>query len=640
MEKVGGVATINAIKVPENTDASWTDLIFDGWYTSPTFESNTMKTWGDTLSDSVTALYAKWNCPDGSPYNSNNQCALWILVRFMDGETEYTRSIVLSWEEVSAPATNPEKSGYNFLWWFESWANSPFVFTGTPITWDLDLYAHWDINKYDVNVSVVTGDEDKGYLSGMWSTWISLTWLYNYGTELVFIAVPKFGYVFDYWMNGDQVLSWTDLWDWKNQLTVIVDQVLDIIAFFKETPTPYTVEHYQQNLSQTWYDFVWSGIMYWIANEQTNATGTNYTWFTLSWNLADYQTWINADWSTVVRLYYNRVSVVSYLVSFNADRWTFVSWSISQSVASWTLVTPLTEEQKPVFPWYRVDGWYKTNPRLDSNAEEWIFDQDVVTGDITLYAHWTNNYDVRDLDIYFVVDDSTGSYYTTLDRDVWASQLWVAWYQYQWWNNHWFKACTTSKCNSFPGWETTSTNQVDVSDYDPNHNLNDVVYVFYRKIEGIDTDYKVIKRSSLPYYIDEPFADSDLKDIKKYKVTYKVIGQFPDGRTLDSSVDNANVFEDDYELVEKDKEKGGFPVYAIAIIVVLGLAAIVGSAFLAYKFLAKKSVVETIAVGVSENPKVVSYPAQDFQRVAPSSPRGRKRRIQNKSVITVESGAN
>ena len=109
VEKVGGVATINAIKVPENTDASWTDLIFDGWYTSPTFESNTMKTWGDTLSDSVTALYAKWNCPDGSPYNSNNQCALWILVRFMDGETEYTRSVVLSWEEVSAPATNPEK---------------------------------------------------------------------------------------------------------------------------------------------------------------------------------------------------------------------------------------------------------------------------------------------------------------------------------------------------------------------------------------------------------------------------------------------------------------------------------------------------------------------------------------------------
>ena len=75
VEKVGGVATINAIKVPENTDASWTDLIFDGWYTSPTFESNTMKTWGDTLSDSVTALYAKWNCPDGSPYNSNNQWA-------------------------------------------------------------------------------------------------------------------------------------------------------------------------------------------------------------------------------------------------------------------------------------------------------------------------------------------------------------------------------------------------------------------------------------------------------------------------------------------------------------------------------------------------------------------------------------
>ena len=466
VEKVGGVATINAIKEPENTDASWTDLKFSGWYTSQNFEPSTMKTWGDTLSALETTLYAKWDCPEGLVYNANDLCVTWVLVRFMDGEIEYTRSAVLSWEKVSAP-TDPEKTWHTFTWWFESWANSPFVFTGTPITWDLDLYAHWDINNYDVNVSVATWDEDKGYLSGMWSTWISLTWLYDYGTELVFIAIPELGYVFDYWMNGDQVLSWTDLWDWKNQLTVTVDQVLDIIAFFKETPTPYTVEHYQQNLSQTWYDFVWSGIMYWIANEQTNATGTNYTWFTLSWNLADYQTWINADWSTVVRLYYNRVSVVSYLVTFDADRWTFVSWSISQSIENWALVTPLTEEQKPVFPWYSVDGWYKTNPRLDSNAEEWIFDQDLVTGDITLYAHWTNNYDVRDLDIYFVVDDSTGSYYTIMDRDVWASGIWAVWYQYQWWNNYWFRPCATNNCSTFPGWETTGTNQVDVSDYDP-----------------------------------------------------------------------------------------------------------------------------------------------------------------------------
>jgi hypothetical protein len=69
VNKFNGVNTIVALTEPKKTDR-----VFGGWYTSPTFESNTMKTGGDTLSASETTLYAKWDCPEGLVYNVNNQC--------------------------------------------------------------------------------------------------------------------------------------------------------------------------------------------------------------------------------------------------------------------------------------------------------------------------------------------------------------------------------------------------------------------------------------------------------------------------------------------------------------------------------------------------------------------------------------
>ena len=182
---------------------------------------------------------------------------------------------------------------------------------------------------------------------------------------------------------------------------------------------------------------------------------------------------------------------------------------------------------------------------------------------------------------------------------------------------------------TYPKYNLTAT----ISDIQESYLSKDIEYLFYRKIEGIDDDYKLIKRSSLPNYIDEPFAEYNMAEIKNYKVTYKVIGQFDDGRTLDSLADRANFYEDIYEYKEKEeKEKKGFPAYAIAIICVLGLALIAGTAFFAYKLLAKKSA-ETIAITASENPAVIKY---DGDKTSTASPRVKKRRIQNRSVISLE----
>jgi len=124
-----------------------------------------------------------------------------------------------------------------------------------------------------------------------------------------------------------------------------------------------------------------------------------------------------------------------------------------------------------------------------------------------------------------------------------------------------------------------------------------------------------------------------MKDIKNYKISYKVIGQFSDGRTVDSS-SKENFYEDDHSD-DIEKEDKGFPAYAIALIVVLGSAAIAGSIFLVYKLLSKK-VVENIPLSPSDNPEVVkSFAAEQTEkRVDASSSRIHKRKLQNKKGLS------
>ena len=175
--------------------------------------------------------------------------------------------------------------------------------------------------------------------------------------------------------------------------------------------------------------------------------------------------------------------------------------------------------------------------------------------------------------------------------------------------------------------------EATASDLQSGYSYDDITYVFYRKIEGVDTDYKVILRGKETTLTDEPFAN--MLEVKSYKVSYKVIGVFPNGRTIDSTT-SANYYEDSYELSGDDKDSKGFPMYAIAIIVALGVALLAGAAFLTYKLLSKKSV--EVATMVSENPEIVKH----YGEKVPTSPRVKRKRrsIKNKPVINIMSPNN
>ena len=120
----------------------------------------------------------------------------------------------------------------------------------------------------------------------------------------------------------------------------------------------------------------------------------------------------------------------------------------------------------------------------------------------------------------------------------------------------------------------------------PGYDKNNVMYSFRRKIEGVDERFIQIALTTDNSIIDIPFEEGEIKEKGQYNITYKVIGEFPDGRTLDSINDNEVNFV--YVLDEEiEEEKKGFPSYAIAIIIIVGLGVILTGAFLVYKFFLK-----------------------------------------------------
>ena len=121
-----------------------------------------------------------------------------------------------------------------------------------------------------------------------------------------------------------------------------------------------------------------------------------------------------------------------------------------------------------------------------------------------------------------------------------------------------------------------------ITDLDSSYDINDVEYTFKRKIDGKDDRYKEIVTQSENTYIDEPFTEDELTDMTSYKVSYKVIGEFPNGRTIDSMNVDDVVFSYDF-ATENEKKK--FPIYIIIIIVVVCLIILIILGILLYKSL-------------------------------------------------------
>ena len=165
-----------------------------------------------------------------------------------------------------------------------------------------------------------------------------------------------------------------------------------------------------------------------------------------------------------------------------------------------------------------------------------------------------------------------------------------------------------------------------ITDISEGYNLKDVEYSFRRKIIGVNDRYREIALTKNNTIIDEPFEEGEIDIKKNYTIYYKVIGEFPDGRTLDSL--NQNEYMDSYSLVEENNTKDGFPSYAIIIISVVGAAAVIGTAILVYRLLSAKSVLSEIGPTSVENPSVK---ISKFEKIENTSTVRSKRVVKNKN---------
>ena len=107
--------------------------------------------------------------------------------------------------KVTRPTDDPEKDGYTFVDWYDSEGNV-WSFTANLITENTTIYAHWDINQYELtvesaNTTAVTVNDD---VNGE----------YDYHTTIKVIATVKEGYTFAGWYEGTTKVSSNATYDY------------------------------------------------------------------------------------------------------------------------------------------------------------------------------------------------------------------------------------------------------------------------------------------------------------------------------------------------------------------------------------------------------------------------------------------
>ena len=341
------------------------------WITLPQWLDRTSKTLSFTMPD-INDMQIRWGVSlSAIPYTITYHLDGWNEVEH--NQTGYTAGNFVIY------VTDPIKTGYDFLWWTWgvinwpqlSWPTTWLVIVVNDMwnveVWDREYYANWTPKMYAVTGSVATWQENMWYLSGLWNTWINLTWLYEYGSELIFITIPELGYLFDYWEvnngTGDNLPDGAVASG--NQLTVIVDQILDIVAHFKENVGTVTVNYYEMN---TWWTYSWvtnSTTFTWLVWYTRYATLNPPYGFHLDTERT-INTWIvilDNDAENVINIYYARDKnhvIISYT-------WDFV-WETT-SFGSTVIVNPVLKERY----YYGEHVHFSRNRRQNKSIAEVIF---------------------------------------------------------------------------------------------------------------------------------------------------------------------------------------------------------------------------------------------------------------------------
>ena len=355
LNKQGGNSGSDSITVtydsamPSATAPIKNGYLFDGYYDQvdggAQYYSSTMvssKVWDK---DGSSDLYAKWTPAYTVSFNSQGGSS----VPFLEGVRQGSR--------IGEPAA-PTRNGYAFDGWFKD--------SSCVVAWDFDvetinsnttLYAKWVV-AYTVEFDS-QGGSNIAALEGI-----------RKGSKIIAPTAPtRNGYMFQGWYKDS---DYTTEWDFSVDT---VEKAIKLVA--KWGVAIYTVSFNSQGGTEV---TPITNILYGTKiSEPVSPTRNRFV----------FGGWYR-DSSYVQRYYFTTDVVTSSMILY--AKW-FLPHTVSFDSQGGSIVEDITdithgdlipEPLAPAKSGYAFDGWHKQSDCV----EQWYFDADVITSDMTLYAKW------------------------------------------------------------------------------------------------------------------------------------------------------------------------------------------------------------------------------------------------------------
>lgn len=361
---------------------TWSGYRFDGWFTSANGGTQvTSSTTVDLTADQT--LYAHWTASYTVTFDSQ-------------GGSAVTAQTVASGGKVTKPA-DPTRSGYSFGGWFkEAACTSAWNFASDTVTTNVTLYAKWtadtpgtdtpgsgDSTGGDVSFELVVKDEKTPDVDVD-------------GLEEIAAQVGKEeGEKVTVTFTVEAVTDPTDKADIEKAVTGSRDDILYLDMTLTKTVTRSSGNSTQSEITDTGdaileiavpYDFqgkkdvtVYRGhsgkveILTLVRDGESKRDGV----FRL--DQENGLVFIYAGkFSTYAISYTSEVKQTGYTVTFNSQGGSAIA---AQTVTNGSKVTKPAD---PTRNGYSFGGWFKDA----ACTNEWKFDSDIVTGNVTLYAKW------------------------------------------------------------------------------------------------------------------------------------------------------------------------------------------------------------------------------------------------------------
>ena len=375
-------AQIESLKVNEGglvtkpEDPSKEGYTFGGWYRDEACEYK----W-DFSKDKVTGnttLYPKWTL---NTYT--------ISFNMQDHGTKIDSQTVEYNGSVTKP-TDPTEAGYTFGGWFkEKTCENAWSFAENKVTANTTLYAKWTINSFTVtfnmnehgtqvepltvnyggHITEPTAPTASGYTFGGWYRDEGLNFKWDFENN----AVNSNTTLYAKWTANPVVASYTVSFNLNGHGSAIDSQEVTEGDTVDEPTNPAGVEHYTFS---GWYKDVDCEYKWDFTNDKVNAETTLYA----KWTPKTYTVTFNLNPDSIPGSAKTEdQNMYNYDYDGKCPKPIYATYGSK-------IRRPYYDEPEVEAPNNDVlfEGWYKDSAK----SEPWDWDNDVVTGNITIWAGW------------------------------------------------------------------------------------------------------------------------------------------------------------------------------------------------------------------------------------------------------------